>query len=134
GDLRILQQRLQRPEAEDLVEHLDDEILALLEVERNGLAGEQVVHRPADLRRDLVPIEGFEVREVQAFEQSPMDPSPDLDQLGPARLHARLARERLARPWRRTRRSRGRAGGLSRSRVALPRELPGTRPVFALSS
>ena len=52
GDRRVLEQRLERAEAEQLVEHVVDERLALDEAERHALvlAVEQVLDDRADLR------------------------------------------------------------------------------------
>ena len=54
GDRRILEQRLERPEAEQLVEHVADELLALGLVERLVLLRELLGDDVADFGLDLL--------------------------------------------------------------------------------
>ncbi len=49
----ILHQRLDGAEPEDLVEHLADQALALVEVERDLLRAQELVHDPANRLDDL---------------------------------------------------------------------------------
>ena len=46
GDLRIFEQRLQGPEAEDFIEQIGLDLLLLLEAERHALFGDDLVDEP----------------------------------------------------------------------------------------
>src|SRR3546814_8921358 len=53
GDRRVLQQRLDRPEAQQLVEDVIDELRLLLAVQRLVLSDQQLAHHLADLAAEL---------------------------------------------------------------------------------
>src|SRR5882724_6349698 len=76
--LGILHQRLDRAQAEDLVQHLPDQLLPLLEVERRRLLREEVVHHFADRVHHLLPRELVEARQVEPLDQLAVDPALDL--------------------------------------------------------
>ena len=78
GDLGILDQRLQRSQAEDLVQHLADQRLTLVEVERDHLLGDQVVDHLPDRLDDLVPAHPVQTGEVEPLDQPAVDPALDL--------------------------------------------------------
>ena len=98
-DLGILPQRLERPEPEDLVHHLCQQPLPLLEVERCVLLGEEFLHDLADPGDDLFPLEAVEVRQVQALDQLAVDPSLNLLERGELRSLGVAVDRRL--PWER---------------------------------
>ena len=77
-DRRILDQRLERAQPEDLVEHLPDEHLALVEIERHDLLRQQVVHHFPNRLDHLLPVDLVEIREVEAVEETPVDAPLDL--------------------------------------------------------
>ncbi len=83
GDVRVLHERLQRPQAEDLVQHLLGELLPLVQVEGHALPGEQVLDLRLDGGARLLPAEAVEVRQVEPLQELAVDPAPDL-------LHAEL--------------------------------------------
>ena len=127
GDLGVLHQRLERAQAEDLVQHLADQRFPLLEVERDRLLGDEVVDHLADRLDDLLPLELVEVRQVEPLDQPPVDPALDLLEvmLRSPRRPAAAARRRSvrgARPATPDRRSQGSWTRLSggRSRLAGP--------------
>ena len=66
---RVAQQRLERPEAEHVVDHLGEERLALAQVERRGFLGEQLSQQRADLGLGAGAIGVGQRLEVQAVEQ-----------------------------------------------------------------
>src|SRR5262249_35972315 len=68
-DRLVLHQRLQRPEAEGLVEHLADQALALGAVEQAGAALAEVVGDAADFGAELVAVERADHRQVHAGDE-----------------------------------------------------------------
>ena len=74
-DARVLEQRLERPKSEQLVEDVADERLALVEAERDALvlAVEQVLDDRADLRLGVGPRGLRQPIQVQPIEQILMD-------------------------------------------------------------
>jgi hypothetical protein len=68
GHRRVAQQRLERPEAEQLVDHVTDQALALLLAERGGQR--LAVEQPGDQAPDL----GLGVRAVRARQPVQVDP------------------------------------------------------------
>jgi hypothetical protein len=68
SEIGILDQRLQGPEPEDLVQDLVDELLSLVQVERQRLLREQASNDLLDLEDDRVPVQLFDVREVQTLQ------------------------------------------------------------------
>ena len=69
GDRRILEQRLERPEAEQLVEHVADQLLALGMVERVVLLGQLFGDDVADFSLDLLARHLLERLQVDEVEQ-----------------------------------------------------------------
>ena len=74
-DARIGEQRLERPEAEELVEDVGDERFALEQAERNGLrlGVEQPDDQPADLGLGLRPADAVQAIEIEAVQQRAVD-------------------------------------------------------------
>ncbi len=70
GDRRVLEQRLERPEAEQFVEHVVDQLLALGMVERVVLLGQLLEDDVADFVLDLLARHGFERGQVDEVEQA----------------------------------------------------------------
>ncbi len=91
-DGRIVHEGLQRSEPEDLVQDLADELVPLLEVERDGLGGQQLADEAADRLHDLVAVEPIEVGEVQPLQELPVDVALHRKQIGLARAVRRAAR------------------------------------------
>jgi hypothetical protein len=91
GDLRVGQQLFQRPQAEQLVEDVDDEILALDQRERRLLGF--LLQERADDRAEFrlgVPAADFrQPLEVEAVEQLFVQPALDLLVLGVPEVTAR---------------------------------------------
>ena len=71
GDRGIVHEGLDRPQAEDLVEDLLLELLALFEVERRRrrLFGKDPLGEPADLLLEKLPVQRIDEREVQHVHQ-----------------------------------------------------------------
>ena len=69
GDRRVLEQRLERAEAEQLVEHVADQLLALGMVERVVLLGQLLGDDVADFVLDLLARHLVERRQVDQVEQ-----------------------------------------------------------------
>ncbi len=69
GDGRVLEQRLERPEAEELVEHVADQLLALGVIERVILLAQLLRNDVANLGFDLLTRHLVERREVDEIEQ-----------------------------------------------------------------
>ena len=78
---RIAQQRLERAEAEHVVEHLGEERLALAEVERRRLFREQLAEQRANLAFGAAAIGLRQRLEVQPVEQLAVDVRPQLEVL-----------------------------------------------------
>ena len=70
GDRRVLEQRLERAEAEQLVEHVLGQLLALGEVQRCALLGELLRDQVAHLGLDLLARQVLERREIDEVEQA----------------------------------------------------------------
>ena len=70
GDRRVLEQGLDRPQAEQFVEHVVDQLLALGMVERVALLVEFLENDVADLFLDLLARHVFERRQVDEAEQA----------------------------------------------------------------
>ena len=70
GDGRVLEQRLERAQAEQLVEDVADQLLALGLIERLVLLGQLFVDDVADLRLDLLAGHFVERRQVDKVEQA----------------------------------------------------------------
>ena len=73
ADRRVAQQRLERPEAEHVVEQLAEQRFALAEAERRVLFGEQLAEQRADLALGARAIGLRQRLEVQAVEQLAVD-------------------------------------------------------------
>ena len=86
---RIAKERLQRPEAEDLVDHVAQDDFALAHAERHVLFGDQIEEQRADLRLGAWALGGRERLEVQAVEQLPVNVRLQLEILRPRRFDAR---------------------------------------------
>ncbi len=89
ADRRIPQERLERPEAEDLVDDVAEDRVALAHAERHGLFGNQVKEQRPDVRFGARPLRRRQRFEVQAVEQLAVDVGLELDVLRPRRLDAR---------------------------------------------
>ena len=70
GDRRVLEQRLERAEAEQLVEHVLGQLLALGEVQRCALLSELLRDQVAHLGLDLLARQILERREIDEVEQA----------------------------------------------------------------
>ena len=82
---RVAQERLERPEAEHVVDELGEERLALAEAERRVLFGEQLGQQRADLALGARAIDVRERLEVQPVEQLAVDIALQLEILLPHR-------------------------------------------------
>ncbi len=91
ADRRVAQQRLERPEAEDLVDDVAEDHLALGHAERHALFGDQVEQQRADLRLGARPLGRRERLEVQAVEQLAVDVGLQLEVLRPRRFRRAVA-------------------------------------------
>ena len=69
ADRRVLEQHLQRAEAEGLVEHFVDELLALHAVEERVLGVAQVLDDPADVAPEGVRVQVVDPRQVEPLDQ-----------------------------------------------------------------
>jgi hypothetical protein len=74
-NLWILDERFQRTEPKDLVQHLYNNCVPLLEVERYRFLSDQVLHYSANCLGYLLTFEPIEVREIQALEQFTVNPT-----------------------------------------------------------
>ena len=83
---RVAQQRLERTEAEDLVDDVAEDDLALGHAERRAFLGDEIEQQRADLRFGARPLGGRQRLEVQAVEQLAMDVRLQLEVLRPRRL------------------------------------------------
>ncbi len=74
-DARIREQRLERPEPEQLVEDVGDQRFALEQAERNrlSLGVEQPDDQAADLRLGLRPADAIQAIEIEAVEERAVD-------------------------------------------------------------
>ena len=89
-DVRVAEQRLERAEAEDLVEDVAEDLLALGHADRRGFLGHQLEHERADFGFGALPIDGGQRLEIQAVQQLLVNVRLELDVLrarrvGPAR-------------------------------------------------
>ena len=93
GDRRIAQQRLERPEAEQLVEDVRDQRLALEQAERRrgALALDHPDDQAPDLRLGLLALHPREPVEVQPVQQLLVDAALQLLVVRAARVHAAAA-------------------------------------------
>ena len=73
ADRRVLEQQLQRAEAERLVEHLVDEALALDAVEQRVFGVAQVLDDQADLAAQRVAFQVADARQVELVDQLAVD-------------------------------------------------------------
>ena len=94
-DRRVAQQRLERPEAEDLVEDVAEDLLAFGDADRRVLLGHQLEDERADFAFGALPIHRGQRLEVQPVEQLAMDVALQLDVLR-ARRMGRAGRRRRA--------------------------------------
>ena len=78
---RVAQQRLERPEAEHLVDQLAEQHVALAQAERRALLGEQLADERPDLALGARPIGLRQRLEVQAVEQLLVNVRLELDVL-----------------------------------------------------
>jgi hypothetical protein len=83
---RVAEQRLQRPEAEDLVDYVAEDGVPLAHAERGALLRNQVEQQRPDLGLRPRPLRRRERFEVQAVEQLPVNVRFELDVLRPRRL------------------------------------------------
>ena len=88
---RVAQQRLERPEAEDLVDDVAEDDLALGHAERHALFGDQLEEQRADFRLGARRVGRRQRLEVQPVEQLPVDVGLQLEVLRPRRFGARAA-------------------------------------------
>ena len=73
ADGRVLEQEFQRPQAEGLVEHLADELLALVTVEQRVLIVAQVLDDQADLAAQRVAFELSHLGQIELVDQLAVD-------------------------------------------------------------
>ena len=66
------------PEAEDLVQHLPDHQVPLVEVERHRFLGDEVMHDLPDGLGDLRSVQPVQIRQIESLEQTAMDAPLDL--------------------------------------------------------
>ena len=85
----IAQQRLERPEAEHLVDDVAEDRVALAHAERHALFGDEVEEQRADVGFGARPLGRRQRFEVQPVEQLAVDVGLELDVLRPRRLDAR---------------------------------------------
>ena len=78
---RVLEQRLERPEAGHLVEDFGDEVGELLGVERQPLGHHVLRDQRLDVGADLVLGQFFQRREVDLLDQPAMQPHLGVEQL-----------------------------------------------------
>ncbi len=96
-DRRVRQQRLQRPEAGDLVDHLVDQLVQLLRAHRAVLARQEALHEPQDLAAQILLPDLVDHREVQPLEQLVMQAALQLQPFHEAAVGGRVpARRQLA--------------------------------------
>ena len=88
----IAQQRLERPEAEDLVDDVAEDRVALAHAERHALFGDQLEEQRPDLGFGARPLGRGQRLEVQAVEQLAVDVGLELDVLRAAALRRADAR------------------------------------------
>jgi hypothetical protein len=91
-DRRVAQQRLERSEAEDVVEDFGEERLALGETERRRFFREQESQQRADFALGSRPIGVGERFEIQAVQQLLVNRRAKLEILLPDRLHSSRTR------------------------------------------
>ena len=89
ADRRVAQQRLERAEAEDFVDDVAENRVALAHAERHALFGDQVEEQRADIGFGARPLGRCQRLEVQPVEQLPVDVGLELDVLRPRRFDAR---------------------------------------------
>ena len=82
ADRRVLEQQLERAEAERLVEHLVDEPLALAAVEQRVFGVAQVLDDQADLAAQRVAFQVADARQVELVDQLAVDAPLELFELG----------------------------------------------------
>ncbi len=103
ADRRIAQQRLERTQAEHLVDDITEDGIAFAHAERHVLFGDEVEEQRADVGFGARPLGRRQRFEVQAVEQLAVDVRLELDVLRPRRLDARpsgsvaLGRRRIER-------------------------------------
>ena len=101
ADRRVAQQRLERPEAEHLVDQLAEQRVALAQAERRALLGEQLAEQRADLalgaRRDRRCASASRFRRLSSFRWTF---ALQLDVLLRAAAAAAAAAVRAGRAWR----------------------------------
>ena len=85
------------PEAEDFVDDVAEDRVALAHAERHALFGNQVEEQRADVGFGARPLGRRQRFEVQPVEQLAVDVGLELDVLRPRRLDARPSARR--RPW-----------------------------------
>ncbi len=86
ADRRVLEQHLERAEAERLVEHLVDEPLALHAVEQRVLGVAQVLDDEADLAAQRVALQVADARQVELVDELAVDAALELLELCIGRL------------------------------------------------
>ena len=78
ADGRVLQQRLERPQAEHLVQDLFDHALALGERHGNAFVRDQPLHYHADLRAHALFVQRSSCSGIERVQQLVMDLALDL--------------------------------------------------------
>ena len=93
ADSRIAKQRLERPKAKHIVEHLDVQGLALTEVERGAFFGEELRQQRANLAFRAAPIALRERLEIQPVQQLSVDRRTQVEILLARRLGTRSSQD-----------------------------------------
>ncbi len=95
GDGRVFHEGLERPQPEDLVQDLQDQLVPLLHVQRDRLGRQQLPDQAADRLHDGVAVEAIEVGQIESLEEPAMDVALDVLQitvLHPVRAPSRPGR------------------------------------------
>ena len=88
GDRRIGQKRLQRAEAENLVEHFLRQPLPFLQVHRRRFAGENRFEYRADLAANILPLDFVQAVEVEFLDKLAMNRSLHVAEIRSCAWHA----------------------------------------------
>ena len=82
ADRRVLQQHLQRSQAERLVEHFADELLALVAIQQRVFAVAEVLDDQADFAAQQSPSNSPTLRQIELVDQLAVDPLLELVEVG----------------------------------------------------
>ena len=95
-DRRVAQQRLERPEAEHVVENLGEQRFALAQADRRRFLGQQLAEQRANLALGARAIRLRQRFEVEPVQQLAMDVRPQLEILRARAPAAEARRDRFA--------------------------------------